>query len=46
MKGGAIMSTVDNALFEIEELEVVEAPGDGHFWAGVAVGVAVGIVLC
>lgn len=32
--------------FEIEEIENIEAPGDGAFWGGVAVGVLIGIALC
>lgn len=32
--------------FDIQEVEEIEAPGDGWFWVGVGVGVVVGIALC
>ncbi|MFT4143474.1 MAG: hypothetical protein QM644_03380 [Mobilitalea sp.] len=40
------MAEFDVTKFEIEEIESIEAPGEGYFWAGVAVGVLVGIALC
>lgn len=40
------MKEFDVSAFEIEEVETVEAPGEGWFWVGVGVGVVVGIALC
>ena len=39
------MTEFDITKFEIEEVETVEAPGDGAFWVGVGVGVVIGISL-
>ncbi len=40
------MAEFDITKFEIEEIEAIEAPGEEAFWAGVVVGVIVGIALC
>lgn len=32
--------------FNIQEVEEIDAPSDGWFWAGVGVGVVIGIALC
>ena len=34
------MTEFDITKFEIEEVETVEAPGDGAFWVGVVIGIA------
>lgn len=39
------MKEFDIEKFEIEELEIIEAPGTG-FWVGLGAGLIVGIALC